>query len=66
MIFNTILGADDEGREVGEKPEITASGTPGILGVNYLPPLADGEPYQVMKVPMLIVKVFIILYWVAY
>jgi hypothetical protein len=50
------LGADDEGREVGDKPEITASGTPGILGVNYLPPLADGEPYQVMKMPLRINK----------
>jgi hypothetical protein len=49
MVLNTILAADDEGREVGEKPEITASGTPGILGVNYLPPLADGEPYQVTE-----------------
>jgi hypothetical protein len=39
--------SDNEGKEVGKKPVIAASEAPGVLDVSYLPPLADGEPYQV-------------------
>ena len=32
---------------MGQKPVIASGEAPGVLDVSYLPPLPDGEPYQV-------------------
>ena len=46
MFYGTGIFLDGQGKEVAEKAKITPT-YPGLLDVNYVPPLAEGEPYQV-------------------